>query len=281
MPSATMNRCPRCWKAGRAAGQRHGQRVLVVGTPQPQVAQGHVLQTVLPSSRLRVHEANCQRGVRASSSRKRAGKTSVNSGKVPASPDSQGRPIAPIKPAAKGGKALNGVETARNGVPFPLGRGAVTPSPRLPPSASALLSGLAALGRVTILRPALSTSFARAFPPCLHLPGVCFGRWPPSWLVACTGGCVERQMTIRSDPPGALVYVDGYEIGITPVITPFTYYGQRKIRLVKDGYETLTVIQPVPPPWYEFPGWTSFPRTWCRKDTRRADLRLSACSRRS
>ncbi len=70
----------------------------------------------------------------------------------------------------------------------------------------------------------------------------------------CAGGCVERLMTIRSDPPGALAYVDGYEVGITPITTPFTFYGQRQIRLVEDGRETLTVLQPVPPPWYEFYG---------------------------
>ena len=56
-------------------------------------------------------------------------------------------------------------------------------------------------------------------------------------------------MTIRSNPPGALVYVDDYTIGVTPVSTSFIYYGTRKIRLVKDGYETLTVMQPISPPW--------------------------------
>ena len=60
-------------------------------------------------------------------------------------------------------------------------------------------------------------------------------------------------MTVRTNPPGALLYVDDYEIGTTPVSANFTYYGTRKIRLVKDGYETLTVMQWIPPPWYEFP----------------------------
>ena len=60
---------------------------------------------------------------------------------------------------------------------------------------------------------------------------------------------------IRSQPAGAMVYVDDYEkpLGATPVATNFTYYGTRKIRLVKDGYETLTVLQPVSTPWYEIP----------------------------
>ena len=71
-------------------------------------------------------------------------------------------------------------------------------------------------------------------------------------LVMVAGsGCVQRRMTIRSNPPGALVYVDDYQIGTTPVSTDFVYYGTRKIRLVKDGFETLTVRQPIPVPWYE------------------------------
>lgn len=73
-------------------------------------------------------------------------------------------------------------------------------------------------------------------------------------LLGCASGCVQRRFTIRSNPPGALVYIDDYEVGTTPVSTDFTYYGTRKIRLVKDGYETLTVLQPVPTPWYEWPG---------------------------
>jgi len=70
-------------------------------------------------------------------------------------------------------------------------------------------------------------------------------------VLVSTGGCVQRRMTIRSNPPGALVYVDDYQLGTTPVSTDFIYYGTRKIRLVKDGYETLTVRQPFPIPWYE------------------------------
>jgi hypothetical protein len=82
----------------------------------------------------------------------------------------------------------------------------------------------------------------------------------PTWLLAAvvgvtllSSGCVERRMMIRSDPPGARVYVDDYDVGVTPTSASFTYYGRRKIRLVKDGYETLTVLQPVWPPWYEVP----------------------------
>ena len=70
-------------------------------------------------------------------------------------------------------------------------------------------------------------------------------------FVAGATGCVQRRMTVRSNPPGALVYVDDYQVGTTPVSTDFIYYGTRKVRLVKDGYETLTVRQPFPLPWYQ------------------------------
>lgn len=70
-------------------------------------------------------------------------------------------------------------------------------------------------------------------------------------LTAASPGCVQRRMTIRSNPPGALVYVDDYEIGHTPVSHDFVYYGTRKIKLEKDGYETLVVRQPFPLPWYQ------------------------------
>jgi hypothetical protein len=71
-------------------------------------------------------------------------------------------------------------------------------------------------------------------------------------LAGVTGlGCVQRRLTIRSNPPGALVFVDNYELGTTPVSTDYVYYGTRKIRIIKDGFETLNVKQWIPPPWYE------------------------------
>ena len=66
-------------------------------------------------------------------------------------------------------------------------------------------------------------------------------------------GCVRRRLMVRSNPPGAMVYVDNQPIGTTPCATSFIYYGTREIRLVKPGYETLTVNQPIPAPWYQIP----------------------------
>jgi hypothetical protein len=74
-------------------------------------------------------------------------------------------------------------------------------------------------------------------------------------LAAClAGGCVERRFVVYSDPPGALVYVNGQYVGASPVDFYYVYYGKYHIRLVRDGYETLDVLQNVRAPWYQLPG---------------------------
>ena len=74
-------------------------------------------------------------------------------------------------------------------------------------------------------------------------------------VLMCCGatGCVRRRLTVRTNPPGAQVFVDDQEIGTTPCSAPFVYYGTRKITLMKDGYRTETLFQKIPPPWYEIP----------------------------
>lgn len=72
-------------------------------------------------------------------------------------------------------------------------------------------------------------------------------------VAVCAPGCVRRRLTVRTAPAGATLYVDDQPIGQTPVSTPFTYYGTRKIQIVKDNYETLTVKQTFNPPWYQYP----------------------------
>ncbi|MGE3818382.1 MAG: PEGA domain-containing protein [Isosphaeraceae bacterium] len=64
-------------------------------------------------------------------------------------------------------------------------------------------------------------------------------------------GCVERRYTIRTNPPGALVVVNGEEIGRTPVSKSFTYYGDRDVTLILDEHQTQRVTQPIKAPWYD------------------------------
>jgi hypothetical protein len=67
------------------------------------------------------------------------------------------------------------------------------------------------------------------------------------------GGCVEREMTITSEPAGAVVEVSGEEIGLTPIRHRFTWYGDYRIVLRKDGYETIKTHAQINPPLYEYP----------------------------
>jgi len=81
------------------------------------------------------------------------------------------------------------------------------------------------------------------------------GRGPAAVLllagIGLISGCVERRYTIRSDPPGATVVVNGEEIGPAPASKSFVYYGDREITLMLDGYATKTVIQPINAPWWD------------------------------
>lgn len=71
------------------------------------------------------------------------------------------------------------------------------------------------------------------------------------FLTVVQFGCVHRRMTIRSVPSGALVKVDGEELGYTPVSVDFTYYSTSDITLTKDGYETQSIMQKIKTPWYQ------------------------------
>ena len=63
-------------------------------------------------------------------------------------------------------------------------------------------------------------------------------------------GCIERRMLFESDPPGARTFVDGVEIGTTPVRVDFSHYGHHTVVLRKPGFETLRTEVAVDAPWY-------------------------------
>ncbi len=73
-------------------------------------------------------------------------------------------------------------------------------------------------------------------------------------ILMMSPGCVRRRFTVRTNPPGAVLYVDNQEIGVTPVGTDYTYYGTREIRLEKDGYEPVVQLHTFRTPWYQYPG---------------------------
>lgn len=47
------------------------------------------------------------------------------------------------------------------------------------------------------------------------------------WLT----GCIERTITITSEPSGSLVHLNDEEVGRTPLTVPFTFYGVYDVRL--------------------------------------------------
>ena len=81
----------------------------------------------------------------------------------------------------------------------------------------------------------------------------CLRAFVPSCLLLF--GCVEQTMSIDSDPPGALVYLNDQEVGRTPLKTDFTWYGDYDVQLRLDGYETLkTHHKVIAPAW----NWVPF-----------------------
>ena len=74
-------------------------------------------------------------------------------------------------------------------------------------------------------------------------------------------GCIERTVTIRSEPDHALVYLNDDEVGRSPVTVPFTWYGDYDIVIRKEGYETLKTHQRLHTPWYDLPGVDFFTET--------------------
>lgn len=64
-------------------------------------------------------------------------------------------------------------------------------------------------------------------------------------------GCIERKITISTEPAGALVTLNDEEIGASPVTVGFEWYGDYSIRISKDGYQTLKTHQNLPRPIYD------------------------------
>ncbi len=82
--------------------------------------------------------------------------------------------------------------------------------------------------------------------------------WVISLLLLCSG-CVDRFLVVRTEPVGAKVFVDGIDVGISPVRIPFNFYGTRDllVRMEEDekrGERSLAPqrrIVKLTPPWYQ------------------------------
>jgi len=65
------------------------------------------------------------------------------------------------------------------------------------------------------------------------------------------GGCVERKLTINTEPQGAIVVLNDEEIGTSPVTVSFEWYGDYNVRVSKEGFETLKTHRKLKRPWYD------------------------------
>ncbi|MBN1804095.1 MAG: PEGA domain-containing protein [Sedimentisphaerales bacterium] len=64
-------------------------------------------------------------------------------------------------------------------------------------------------------------------------------------------GCVERKLTINTEPQGAMIILNDEEIGTSPVTVSFEWYGDYWVRIRKDGYENLDTHRLLKSPWYD------------------------------
>ena len=69
-------------------------------------------------------------------------------------------------------------------------------------------------------------------------------------LLGCNG-CVERRLTINTEPQGAVIALNDEEIGVSPVETSFKWYGDFRVQARKSGFETLHTHRELKGPWYD------------------------------
>ena len=69
-------------------------------------------------------------------------------------------------------------------------------------------------------------------------------------LTLSSVGCVHRQLTIRSEPPGAVIFMNDKRVGVTPHTYDFVWYGSYRMTLEKPGYERLEDRVLIKAPFY-------------------------------
>ncbi len=79
-----------------------------------------------------------------------------------------------------------------------------------------------------------------------------------SLAVILLAGCVERKLTINTEPQGAKAILNDQDIGVSPVTVPFNWYGDYWVRINKDGYETLNTHRELKAPLHDYPPFDFF-----------------------
>ena len=66
-----------------------------------------------------------------------------------------------------------------------------------------------------------------------------------------TTGCVRRTITITTEPPGTMVWLNDREVGRSPVDVDFDFYGTYDVRLEREGYEPQMTSGDAEAPWWD------------------------------
>jgi len=82
----------------------------------------------------------------------------------------------------------------------------------------------------------------------LNIPALCV---VTLLCLIALGGCVERKLTINTQPQAAMVTLNDEQVGTSPVTVSFTWYGDYNVRITKPGYETLNTHRNLEAPWYD------------------------------
>lgn len=73
-------------------------------------------------------------------------------------------------------------------------------------------------------------------------------------LALLLAGCTERRLFVRTDPPNALVRVNGHEVGLSPVGWSYDHYGRVLVEVERDGYHAEQRVVDLDTPWWQYPG---------------------------
>jgi hypothetical protein len=63
-------------------------------------------------------------------------------------------------------------------------------------------------------------------------------------------GCVHRSLTVKTEPPGAKVYINDELKGTSPLTYDFLWYGWYRVTLRKKGYQRLDDHRKIQAPAY-------------------------------
>ena len=103
--------------------------------------------------------------------------------------------------------------------------------------------------------------------------------WLSAGLLAAVAsvGCVDRRFVVTTNAPGAVVTVDGDQLGPAPVDSRYDYAGKREFRATAPGFEPLVQCVKFEPRWYDIPGLDLFAEVFWPfriEDVRRVHLDL-------